>query len=222
MHGSVDGSGQRLVSSLAGMGTRCKPLKIDLRYSKPGYSGGTIPFRGALGLAICPRTCCIHQCFSTRSGSAAGVPNQLLSRTVGRRTSPATSRLHLPRSRLLIGQVPLVEEVVVPTAIPICTRGKAAGLRTRVQRGLHVPACKGCVPALHGCTVSISVRSYPPRPSIGSSRARQQQERGSSPASMTDLPRSRQRQPRPFSRRLPLAVRPPKATLCGAVGRGPH
>ena len=34
MHGSVGGSSERLVSSLEGEGTQCKPLNVDLKYHK--------------------------------------------------------------------------------------------------------------------------------------------------------------------------------------------
>ena len=71
MHGSVRGSGQRLVPSLVGEGTQCKPLNVDLRFHKTGYAGGTMLFRCVPGLATWPRTCCIHRCFDNRSGPAA-------------------------------------------------------------------------------------------------------------------------------------------------------
>ena len=118
------------------------------------------------GLTTCPRTCYVHRCFGTRSGPAPRVPDRLSSRTVGPRTVSATSRLILPRSRPLLRQVPLDGDVV-PTAIPIGTRCKAAGLRSRMKYDLRVPACNGRVPALHGRTVRVPVRSCPPNRQLG-------------------------------------------------------
>ena len=100
--------------------------------------------RSVPGVAACPQTCCIHQCFGTRSGPAARIPGRLLSRKVWHRTPSAISRL-LPRSRPLLRQVPLDGGVVFPTALPIGTRGKDAGLRSRMRYDLRVPACTTAV-----------------------------------------------------------------------------
>lgn len=67
-------------------------------------------------------------------------------------------------NQVLIGQVPPGGEVVVPTTIPIGPRVKTTGLRSRVQYDC-VSACNGHVPAPHGRTVPVPVRSPPPRPS---------------------------------------------------------
>ena len=123
--------------------------------------------RSVPGLAACPQTCWTHRCFGTRSGPAARVPDLLSSRTVGPRTSSAISRLLLPRSWPLLRQVPLDGEVVVPTAFPIGTRCKAAGLRSRMQYDLRVPACNGRVSARHGRTVPVPVHSCPPDRQLG-------------------------------------------------------
>ena len=118
-----------------------------------------------------PRACCIHRCCGTRSGPAARVPERLSSRTVASQTSSATSRLLLPRFRVFLGQVPLGGEVVVPTAIPVGTRGIAAVLRFRVRYGLRVPPCNGRVPVLHGRSVPLPERSCPPHSAALGGRA---------------------------------------------------
>ena len=160
LYGAVGGSVQRLASNLVGEGTQCKPLKVDLRYRKTGYTGGTMLLPSVPELTTCPRTCYIHRCFGTRSGPAPRVPDRLSSTTVGPRTVSATSRLLLPRSRPLLRQV-LLDGDVVLTAIPIGTRCKAAGLRSRMKYDLRVPACNGRVPAIHGSTVPVPARSCP-------------------------------------------------------------
>ena len=123
--------------------------------------------RSVPGLAACPQTCCIHRCFGTRSGPAARVPGRLSSRNVWLRTFSAISRLLPPRSRPLLRPVPLDGEIVFPTAFPIGTRGKAAGLRSCMQYDLRVPACNGRVPARHGRTVPAPVHSCPPDRQLG-------------------------------------------------------
>ena len=50
------------MSSLVNEGTQYKPLKVDLRYHRTGYTGGLILFRNVPGFATCPRTCFIHRC----------------------------------------------------------------------------------------------------------------------------------------------------------------
>ena len=134
---AVGGSGQRLVCNLVGGDTQCNPLKVDLRCHKTGYTESTMLFRSVPGVATCPRTCRIHRCYGIRSRSAARIPDRLSSQTVGPHTSSATSRLLLARARVFLRQVPRGAKVVVPTAIPTRTRGKAAGLRSRVQYVLY-------------------------------------------------------------------------------------
>ena len=168
MHGSFGGSGQRLVPILVGVGTRRKALKVDLRYHKIEYTGGTMLFRSVPGLATCPRTCCMRRCFGARSGPAVRILNRLslALQPVGLHASSGASRL-LPRAWVFLGKLPPGGEVVVPTAVPIGTQGKAAGLRSRVQCVLGVPACNGRVPALHSRAVPVPVRSCPPDPHMG-------------------------------------------------------
>ena len=59
LYGTVGGSGQRLVSNLVGEGTQCTPLKVNLRYHKTGYTGGTMLLYSVPGLAAGPQTCCV-------------------------------------------------------------------------------------------------------------------------------------------------------------------
>ena len=121
-----------------------------------------------MGSEMCIRDRCdIPRCFGTRSGPTARVLDRLSSRTVGPRMSSAISRLLLPRSQPLLRKIPLDEEVAVPTAIPNGTRCKFAGLRSRMQYDLCIPACNGRVPALHGRTAPVPMRSWPPGRQLG-------------------------------------------------------
>ena len=178
--------------------------------------------RSVPGLAACPQTCCIHRCFGTRSGPAARVPDRLSSRNVWPRTSSYISCLLLPRSRPLLRQVPLDGDVVVPTAFLIGTRWKAAGLRSRMQHDLRVPACNGRVPALHGRTVPVPVHSCLPNRQLGHpGPIRSKRMARPSPLLPVCLTIAILRLVRP-PRHLSLASRPPKAALCEAVGCRPH
>ena len=112
----------RTVKTLVGWATG---ERLTDRLLKPSL----VTFSPLLKSGVFGRPRCTHRCFGTRSDPAVRVPDRLSSRTVGPRTSSATSGL-LPRSQAFLGQVPPGAEFVVPTTIPIGTRGKAAGLRS--------------------------------------------------------------------------------------------
>ena len=93
-------------------------------------------------------------------------------------------------------------------------RGKAVGIRSRGQGVPHRPTCNGRVPVLHGRTISLPVRCCPPDPRIGSSGIIRSMRAVRPPPlflvcfAIANLHRDRS----PHQR-------PPKAALCGAVGR---
>ena len=163
LYETVGGSGQRLVSNLVGEGTQCKPLKVDLSYHKTGYTGGAMLLRSVPGFASCRQTCYIPNYTAAlvlglvqlQGSLTAIVENRLASNVLG----------HLPSASSSFAAITPASsagwEVVVPTAFPIGTRCKAAGLRSRMQFDLGVPACNGGVPALHRRTVILPVRSCP-------------------------------------------------------------
>ena len=160
MHGSVGGSDQRLLTSLVGEDTQCKPLEVDLRYYKTGYTEGNVRFCSVA--RTCPRTCCILDGLCTRPSSAAGVLDRLSSRIVESRTSPATSGLDLPWSRAFLGQVPQGGEVVVPTSFRLARKAKPR---------VCIPECNTICAFQHATAVfppsmvvrvPQSVRSCPP------------------------------------------------------------
>ena len=95
-------------------------------------------FRSVFALPTCPQTFCIHRCFGTRPGPATGFPSDSRREPKGL-VRPRPPPVFFLEPRVFLGQVPPGGDVVVPMAIPIDLRGKAARLRSRV---CSRPSCK--------------------------------------------------------------------------------
>ena len=221
MHGSVGGSGQRLASSLVGGGTQRKPLKVDLRCHKTGYTEGTMLFRSVRGIATYPRVCCILRRFGTRCGPTARIPDRL--------SSPLVSN---PRASYVLGHLPSSSSS--PGISQACSAGwggRPPNGRAREARSpVCVPECNTFCAFQHAMSVypaSMVARylhrcGHAPDPHMGhlglvlsKSMARPPP---LVPVCFVVTVRHLVRSPR----HLPPAARPPKAALGGAVAHRPH